>query len=71
MLVSVDRNSGNNSNTNPIASEYFGIHPEQIRNIDFVSETVTDKILSGKYISLATLLIPELGEQTNEKERQV
>ena len=64
---SVDRNPGNNSVINSTASEYFGIHPEQIRNIDFVSETVKDKILSGKYVSLATLLIPEYAEQTNEK----
>ena len=35
-------------------NEKFGI-----RNIDFVTETVRDKILKGKYVNLATLLIPE------------
>ena len=47
----------NISDTNLVANENFGIHPEQIRNIDFVTETVRDKILSGKYVNGATLLI--------------
>ena len=53
----------NISDTNLVANENFGIHPEQIRNIDFVTETVRDKILSGKYVNLATLLIPEYTDQ--------
>ena len=53
----------NISDTNLVANENFGIHPKQIRNIDFVTETVRDKILSGKYVNLATLLIPEYTDQ--------
>ena len=45
---SVDRNPGNNSVINSTASEYFGIHPEHIRNIDFVSETVKRQNLKRK-----------------------
>ena len=49
--------------TNLAVNENFGIHPEQIRNIDFVTETVRDKILTGKYVNLVTLLIPEYTDQ--------
>ena len=55
--------SCNISDTNFAVNEKFGIHPEQIRNIDFVTETVRDKILTGKNVNLATLLIPEYTDQ--------
>ena len=56
---SVNRLSSNkilpsNSSTN----SSYGIHPEQLKNVDYVSECVRDKIISGKYVNFATLLIP-------------
>ena len=37
----------------------FGIHPETVGNIDYVSYSIKNKIVEGKYINLATLLILE------------
>ena len=49
-------------------SSSYGIRPEQLKNVDYMSESVRDKIISGKYVSLATLLIPEF-EQTEKKNK--
>ena len=46
----------------------YGIHPELLKNTDYVSESVKEKIVSGKYVNLATLLIPEF-EQPEKKDR--
>ena len=57
---SADRNSdkeivSSTSNTN----SSYGIHPEFLKNVDYVSESVREKIVGGKYVNLTTLLIPE------------
>ena len=46
----------------------YGIHPELLKNTDYVSESVKEKIVSGKYVNMATLLIPEF-EQPEKKDR--
>ena len=66
---SVNRLSGNEIlPSNSSTSSSYGIHPEQLKNVDYVSESVRDKIISGKYVNLATLLIPEF-EQTEKKDK--
>lgn len=62
---STERSSGNDILPSTNNSSY-GIHPELIKNIDYVSESVKTKIESGKYVNLATLLIPEF-EQSEKK----
>ena len=46
----------------------YGKHPELLKNTDYVSESVKENIVSGKYVNLATLLIPEF-EQPEKKDR--
>lgn len=37
----------------------YGLHPESVGQLDYVSDSVRTKILEGKYVNLASLLIPE------------
>ena len=37
----------------------YRIHPESLGNIDYISESIRTKIVEGKYVNLASLLIPE------------
>ena len=63
---SKDRSPGNDTLSIDNTSNSFGLHPELIKTIDYVSESLREKIVSGKYVNLVLLLIPEF-EQTNEK----
>ena len=44
----------------------FGLHHEQIKHTDYVSESLKEKIGSGEYVSMVHLLIPEY-EQMKKK----
>ena len=44
----------------------FGLHHEQIKHTDYVSESIKEKIGSGEYVNMVYLLIPEY-EQMKEK----
>ena len=48
-----------NISANSQGSGSYGIHPESLGNIDYVSESIRSKIIEGKYVNLASLLIPE------------
>ena len=37
----------------------YGLHPESVGHIDYVTDSIRNKIIEGKYVNLATLLIPE------------
>ena len=41
------------------SSSSYGIHPELLKNTDYVSDSLKDKIVNGKYVNMASLLIPE------------
>ena len=63
-----DINIANSTNT-------YDIHPESMKNIDYVTESTREKIQSGKYVNLACLLIPEYehvsDERKHEKQRDI
>ena len=66
---SVNRLSGNEIlPSNRSTNSSYGIQSEQLKNVDNVSESVRDKIISGKYVNLATLLISEF-VQTEKKDK--
>ena len=44
---------------NANSNSTYGIHPESLKNIDYVTESIREKIQCGKYVNLACLLIPE------------
>ena len=52
---------------NANSSSTYGIHPESLKNIDYVTESICEKIQSGKYVNLACLLIPEHELVSEEK----
>lgn len=46
---STDRSSGNETLSSINFSSY-GIYPEHLKNVDYVTESVKEKIISGKYV---------------------
>lgn len=62
---STERSSGNDI-LSSMSNSSYGIHPEHLKTVDYVSESVRTKIESGKYVNLTTLLIPEF-EQSEKK----
>ena len=51
---SANRSTGNDSPCISVDSinTSFGLHPEQIKHVDYVSESLKEKIVSGKYVNL-------------------
>ena len=60
--------SNDNQYLNVDNNNSFGLHPKQIKHtdLDYVSESLKEKIGSGEYINMVHLLIPEY-EQMKEK----
>ena len=52
---------------NANSNSTYGIHPESLKNIDYVTESIREKIQSEKYVNLACLLIPEYELVSEEK----
>ena len=52
---------------NANSNSTYGIHPESLKNIDYVTESIREKIQSGKYVNLACLLIQEYELVSEEK----
>ena len=70
-LFSPKRSTGNNSPCISVVSinTSFGLHPEQIKHADYVSESLKEKIASGKYVNLVLLLIPGYEQMEAKKDR--
>ena len=74
MPKTLDRYNSLNTNgmqasdmVNANSNSTYGIHPEYLKNIDYVTESIREKIQSGKYVNLACLLIPEYELVSKEK----
>ena len=66
---STDRSTGNDTRISvdsPTCT--YGLHPEQINDNDYVSDSLREKIVNGKYVNMVLLLIPEF-EQPKGKDR--
>ena len=67
---SANRSTGNDNQCFSVDNNNsFGLHPEQIKHTDFVSESLKEKIVSGKYVNMVLLLIPEYEQMKENKDR--
>ena len=65
--ISANSSTGNdNQYLNVDNNNSFGLHPEHIKQTDYASESLKEKIGSGEYVNMIHLLIPEY-EQMKEK----
>ncbi|MCG8033304.1 MAG: hypothetical protein JAZ03_14145 [Candidatus Thiodiazotropha taylori] len=53
------QNQNGNFQNCVVSPGVYGLHPESVGHIDYVTDTIRNKIVEGKYVNLATLLIPE------------
>ena len=68
-VESLNTSSNNNNNNNNNCNSTFGLHPEQIKDNDYVSESLREKIVNGKYVNMVLLLIPEFEQHKDKKDR--
>ena len=62
--------SGQSGNSlHSIDSSVYGVHPESLTNTDYVSDSLREKILSGKYVNVASLQIPEYEQASDDKKQ--
>ena len=61
--------AGNTTQSISASNISYGLHPEQIKDNDYVSESLREKIVNGKYVNMVLLLIPEFEQTKDRKDR--